>query len=146
MNTDTAYLVVDDNEADRFLNARVLRKIGVPEDHIREAADGAQALELLNGPLAGQRCVILLDINMPVMDGFTFLREWESAAKPDKGIVVMVTSSQDERDRNRAEAHGNVAGFLTKPLDRSAFQAFLEELLGDMDAHPGQAGQDGRGG
>jgi CheY-like chemotaxis protein len=129
MSTDVCFLVVDDNEADRFLNTHLLKKIGYATDAIAEAADGAQALEILQHRWSGKRCVVLLDINMPVMDGFEFLQQWESCDHPNAVRVVMVTSSQDARDRSRAAEHECVMGFLTKPLERASFSAFLDDSL-----------------
>lgn len=129
MSTDVCFLVVDDNEADRFLNTHLLKKIGYNNDVIAEAADGAQALEILRHRWSGKRCVVLLDINMPVMDGFEFLQQWDHGEHPNVVRVVMVTSSQDVRDRSRAAEYACVMGFLTKPLERASFSAFLEESL-----------------
>ena len=125
MNTDTAYLVVDDNEADRFLNARALRKIGVPEDHIREAADGAQALELLNGPLAGQRCVILLDINMPVMDGYEATRNIRENPEWQDLPVIAVTANVMQGDRDDCLESG-MNDYITKPYNRADLKSIID--------------------
>lgn len=129
------YLIVDDNEADRFLNGRILRRLGIDRERVFEAADGEQALQVLNGPLADKPTVVLLDINMPVMNGFEFLREWESHPRDDTPMyVIIVTSSQDEHDKQTMDKYQTVAAYLTKPLDPSELDSCLRTALSDFPA------------
>ncbi len=129
MTASSHFLVVDDNEADRFLNSRILRKLGIDPDCIHVACDGAEALNLLEGPLSDFNTIVLLDINMPIMNGFEFLTRWESRNAGRQGVkVLMVTSSQDDMDQERANAFTSVVGYLTKPLDREYFGTLISSL------------------
>lgn len=132
MKATVHYLVVDDNEADRFLNHRLLRKIGIAEECTHEAVDGQEALDQLEGPLSDFDCVILLDINMPVMNGFEFLQHLDPAETAGKREVLIITSSQDSGDREKAKDFDTVTGYLTKPLEPSSFCETLEGLAINM--------------
>ena len=71
--------------------------------------------------------VILLDLNMPVMDGFTFLEAFQRLKLPRKDAVniIIVTSSDDARDRERAKEMG-ITRYLTKPLSEANLISALE--------------------
>ncbi|MDX1909633.1 MAG: response regulator [Bacteroidia bacterium] len=78
---------------------------------------GADALDTLTALAADQQRLpdlILLDINMPIMDGWQFLDKFEPLRLPIK--LCMLTSSISQLDRNRAGQYSCVAGFITKPL------------------------------
>jgi CheY-like chemotaxis protein len=113
-------LLAEDNEDDLFLTKRVLTKAGVaPVFHV---ADGKEAMDYLAGlgtysdrvryPLPD---VVLLDLKMPVYTGHEVL-EWlrEQPGLEDLKVYVL-TSSDEERDRERARKAG-VHGYLVKPL------------------------------
>lgn len=92
------------------------------------ARDGVEALELLRGdrvPL--DRRVVLLDLNMPRLDGFGFLREMRADLLLQKTPVVVLTTSNDERDRTEAYRQ-NVAGYLLKSVDFSGFVELMTVL------------------
>ncbi|MDW3211770.1 MAG: response regulator [Reichenbachiella sp.] len=93
-----------------------------------------ECLELSNGQVAidhlvgnGQRLpdLILLDINMPVMDGWEFLEKFSEMSVSQDIPVVMLTSSINPDDIEKARAHQLVKGFLSKPLNK----AKLDEVL-----------------
>ncbi len=133
MSNSTHFLVVDDNEADRFLNSRILRKLGVEPERIHAAPDGEEALNILEGTLSDFDTIVLLDINMPIMNGFEFLSRWEDRNSTRKGVkVLMVTSSQDGQDQERAQAFGSVLGYITKPLDRDQFGELIRSLVDEQ--------------
>ncbi len=119
-------LVVDDSEADQFLNRyRILEC--QPGLEIRAAYDGLEALKILQEP-GYQPDLIFLDINMPRMNGFEFLERYVEEFKATTSVVVMLSSSLVEADRARAQAFAPVRGFLRKPLDVT-WPGLLEEML-----------------
>lgn len=124
MSTDrmTNILLVDDDEIDVMNVRRAFEKgkIGNPLFH---AEDGLVALEMLrDGRVPRQRRLVLLDLNMPRMNGIEFLRELRE--DPDlHGIPVVVLTTSDE-ERDRIEAYNfHVAGYLVKPV---RFVSFVE--------------------
>ena len=118
-------LVVDDNEDDQFI-ASVQLGVSHPGLEIVAAFDGVEALELL---AKGEHFdMILLDINMPRMGGLEFLEHY-SDRDITPPVVVMLTSSAQERDRATAHRYACVTSFLQKPLSREGSRS-LDAALG----------------
>lgn len=104
-------LIVDDNENNRFTLAHRLRRLGY--ENIREAEDGAQALELLKrGPVH----LILCDIMMPVMDGYDFLRNMRRMEESWDVPVIMI-SALDEIDSVVRCIELGAEDYLSKPFN-----------------------------
>lgn len=111
-------LSVDDSVEDQFLSDLRLRAVN-PEVEIRTAGDGVEALEILRDE-AFEPDLILLDVNMPRMDGMTFLEHYASEFEHGEDrVLVVLSSSGQQRDRERAARFGCVAGYLVKPLTRT---------------------------
>ena len=106
-------MIVDDSEADQYL-ARAVIETYDPGLEIVQAYDGREALELLD-TAAKQPDVIFLDINMPRMNGHEFLEEY-SQRKNATSVVVMLTSSSQEQDREKSAAYDCVKEYFPKPL------------------------------
>ncbi|HEX8273076.1 MAG TPA: response regulator [Longimicrobiaceae bacterium] len=117
-------LLVEDDEVDVMNVRRAFKKnnIGNP---LWVAGNGVDALALLRGTeIPRDRRLVLLDLNMPRMNGIEFLRELR--ADPELGLtpVVVLTTSDDERDR--VDAYNlNVAGYILKPV---TFVSFVEAM------------------
>lgn len=129
-------LLIDDSEADRLYTRIVLERSGAD----REVFDYESARDALSDLKLGRIEVdlILLDINMPGMDGFEFLDAYQSlpdhdpadAGAPPKAVaVVMLTSSPDQTDRQRALGFSCVKGYVIKPLDLAAARDLQRYLL-----------------
>jgi CheY-like chemotaxis protein len=118
-------LLVDDNESDNYLHKRVLTKAGIA-DNIAIALNGKEALDFLMTKgscgqpenLFSQPELIFLDINMPIMDGWEFLEEYQKLDAIQKGKVVfiMLTTSLNPTDKVRAEMYLEHDCFHFKPL------------------------------
>ena len=113
-------LLIDDDPTTNFVNERLLRRLNVCHE-VLVAPSGAAALDLLTKHCGeeSQVCpdLVLLDIKMPVMDGFEFLEAFVQLPPcPGHSIVmVLLTSSQLDRDLSRIKQLP-VTDFLTKPL------------------------------
>ena len=117
-------LLVEDDEVDVMTVKRAFAKNNISNPLV-VAHNGLEALELLRKQDApSSRRLILLDVNMPKMNGIEFLRELRSDPKLQQASVVMMTTSNEERDRIEAFKL-NVAGYLLKPV---TFQQFAEVM------------------
>jgi CheY-like chemotaxis protein len=120
-------LLVDDDEVDVMNVQRSFKKNNI-SNPLYIAANGLEALDLLRGQgvtaIPGPRRLILLDLNMPKMNGLEFLRAIREDPALRSLTVVVLTTSDDERDR--IEAYNlNVAGYILKPV---TFTAFVEAM------------------
>ena len=115
-------LLIDDNPIDLLVNDKVLRNIN-PHLEVERKLSGVEAIDYLS-KLSSQDqapAYILLDIKMPIMNGFEFLEEFEALSPSiTEGVkVIMVSSSIDPSDRQKAEASRWVYDFWEKPLNVS---------------------------
>lgn len=110
------YLCVDDDAITLMLNRKIIER-AVPGATILTALNGSLALSRFNDH-SSDPILVLLDLNMPVMDGWEFLDRFsdELAERYPNCKVVILTSSVDPRDEDRAKNYPSVIGFLSKPL------------------------------
>lgn len=122
-------IMIDDNEDDLLYTRIVLGRTGRPLD-IVEFTSAQDALQHFVAHAPDQPALVLLDINMPGMSGFDFLEAYEAlpAASRQSLVVVMLTSSIDDRDRNRAMSFSSVKGFANKPLDKTVAAELLKQF------------------
>jgi two-component system response regulator len=118
-------LLIEDNCDDEYLALRTLRKAGIVA--ISVARDGREALEILLG--AGQSLpgFVLLDLRLPVVDGLEVLAILRGHEQTRALRVLILSSSEDPRDRDACSRLGVVA-FLGKPLDIVELQRALSTL------------------
>ena len=117
-------LLVDDDEIDVMTVRRAFSKANIT-NKLFVATDGIEALKLLRSEsIPATRRLILLDLNMPRMSGIEVLREIRGDPALHALTVIVLTTSNEDRDR--VEAYRlNVAGYLLKPV---TFQAFAEVM------------------
>jgi CheY-like chemotaxis protein len=121
-------LLVDDDHICNFLMGKTLERMGVARE-IHTASNGQEAITLLNEYYQGSQAlpdVILLDLNMPIMDGFGFLEAFKKLHQIDKDNVkiIIVTSSQDPQDISKAKLMG-IDHYLSKPVLEENLRALL---------------------
>jgi CheY-like chemotaxis protein len=120
-------LLVDDDAVDVMNVQRAFKKSNI-HNTLYVAGDGNQALELLrSGTMPSTNRLILLDLNMPRMNGLEFLRALRADPELRATPVVVLTTSNDDRDRLQSYAH-NVAGYLIKPVASPAFVELMAAL------------------
>ena len=133
MKTLRSVLIVDDSEVDSFMAERILKRV-IPGAQICRVINGQDALALFQTCEACGRPspdLVLLDINMPLMNGFEFLEAYEQFVVPTQRFptpVVMFTSSNDAGDRKRALSHRCVKEYVVKPLSVAAAGALVERF------------------
>jgi CheY-like chemotaxis protein len=115
-------VIVDDDEIDVMNVKRAFEKANICSD-VFVASDGVEGLELLrSGSVPAQRRMVLLDINMPRMNGIEFLKELRADPQLSPTPVVVFSTSNDERDLAEAYRH-HVAGYMLKPV---SFESVIE--------------------
>ena len=117
-------LIVDHSAAIRKILQRVLSQAEVPVGQVFEASDGREALDALEVQKVG---LILLDINMPNMDGIEFLRQVKSDGSLRDLPVVMVTTEGSENKVMEAVELG-AAGYVRKPFTAEQIREKLSGL------------------
>ena len=120
-------LLVDDDEGVTFLNRFLLESSG-RNLIIQTAINGSEALKVIEQAGACPD-IILLDVNMPVMDGFEFL-ETVNQQKLCIGHskIFIVTSSDRDEDRDKALGYSFVKGYLQKPLDEKSLMGIINTI------------------
>jgi CheY-like chemotaxis protein len=120
MDKCKSILLVDDDDISNFINQRVIAAANITE-HIHITKNGLEALKYLRTQCneKNESCpeVILLDVKMPVMDGFEFLEEFEMTEKRLSGKIkiILLTSSNNPSDIEQAKKY-NISGYINKPL------------------------------
>ena len=113
-------LLVEDDEVDVMTVRRAFEKTHITNP-LFVAGNGLEALEKLrSGDIPSYRRLVLLDLNMPKMNGIEFLRELRK--DPDLSATPVVVLTTSTMDRDKFDAYGfNIAGYLVKPVTFSAF-------------------------
>lgn len=124
---ETAILIVDDDQVSIMAVERAMQRLQLPY-RVHAARDGGEALDVLRGtsgaePLA-EPLIVLLDINMPRMNGHEFLDQIRADQDLRKTLVFMLTSSDAQEDVDQAYAR-NVAGYFVKG---DMFEDMIEKI------------------
>lgn len=119
-------LVVDDSAVVRKLARRILEKHGFA---VREAEDGAKALDACR---AAMPRAVLLDRNMPVLDGIGFLKALRAEFGPDDPVVLMCTT-EAAMERILEGLEAGAQEYVMKPFD----ETILLDKLSQVGLHPG---------
>ena len=115
MQSNDPILIVEDDMVDAMTVKKALKDLMVSNDIIH-TTNGEEALDYLNNPANPRPCIILLDINMPKMNGIEFLKEAKSREDFSLTPVVMLTTSTSDRDMVES-FNLNVASYIVKPVD-----------------------------
>ena len=134
-------LLVDDDDTTNYLNQTLLRRMAIA-DAVLVAGNGQEALDLLHrhcASAASPTCpaLVLLDMKMPLMNGFEFLQAYTRCRPTDNpaAVIIMLTTSLNPRDV--AQLHGlPISGYLTKPLTRDKITQVLLEHFPATQARP----------
>lgn len=119
-------MLIDDNEIDNFINAKIIESSGFAE-RVYVHTSSKSALEFLQNVQRDKHLdlslipdILFLDINMPIMDGQQFIEEYSKLDSKicNQGKIVMLTSSVNPSDNDKYKAMNHVIEYLLKPLTK----------------------------
>jgi CheY-like chemotaxis protein len=116
-------LLVEDDSVDAMTVSRAFRELKV-KNQLCNAVNGEEGLKYLKAETNKKPCVILLDLNMPRMNGIEFLKIIKADENLRRIPVVVLTTSREERDIVDS-FRCSVAGYIVKPVD---YQKFVEAI------------------
>jgi CheY-like chemotaxis protein len=127
--TNKPILLVEDDQVDTMTVTRALKEIHVtnPLVHLE---NGEDAVNYLRDPQKEKPCIVLLDLNMPIMNGIEFLQVVKNDSKLRCIPVVVLTTSEEQQDKVNSFNLG-VAGYMAKPVD---YRQFVE-VMRSIDAY-----------
>ncbi|GBF22143.1 response regulator of RpoS [Arenibacter sp. NBRC 103722] len=120
-------ILVDDDPVFRYISSKMIEKVR-PDFKIISFSQGKVALDFLRENYADEHLYyILLDINMPIMDGWKFLEAIEKIdfIKTEKVSIHIVSSSVDDSDIEKSKKYDLVQGFLHKPLSADRIKSII---------------------
>ena len=114
-NQLTHVLIVDDDVVNNLINSQRLKEFHI--NKIGICKNGKEAIEYLNNCKGCYPDLVLLDLNMPVMNGFEVLAHYSQSAHIGKTRFAIVSSSTDKNDRKLTTQYSDVVEYILKPLD-----------------------------
>ncbi len=127
--TSKPILLVEDDQVDVMTVKRALKDIHVTNPVVN-LENGEEALKYLRDPDSEKPCIILLDLNMPIMNGIEFLQVVKHNTPLKRIPVVVLTTSDEQQDKVNSFNLG-VAGYMAKPVD---YRQFVE-VIRTIDAY-----------
>jgi CheY-like chemotaxis protein len=131
---NTRFILVDDSHIDLLIIERMLRQL-YPEFSVLSFDDSTKGLRYLQELKASEMDphVVMLDIQMPILDGFAFLDAYDRIddSVKAKTKVLMMSSSTNNADISRAKSNKNVRAYLSKPITKQAISDAIE-IVGNM--------------
>ena len=134
-------LLVDDDFATNFINKKIIERTNIAE-HINVALNGKEAIDYLcnQGKFESTDTkyplprLILLDINMPVMDGWEFIEVYKNLELKNKEnvVIVMLSSSFNPADKAKAESIEEISDFKQKPMGKEALLDIITKNFPDL--------------
>ena len=119
MEPKPVFLLIEDNLIDQLVIKQLLTKIlDVTETEVNITNNGVEALQWLSKHQNLQQLIILLDIQMPVMNGFEFLNAYDKLSDEFKKVIqiYVLSSTLDQDEIQKINENNYVTGFLNKPL------------------------------
>ena len=126
MKSKKPVLVVEDDRIDTMTIKRIFNDLGI-DNKLRFTQNGEEALCYLREESMEEPCIILLDINMPRMNGVEFLKEIKKDAMLKMIPVVVLTTSGDVKDREECFSNG-AAGYMIKPAEYGDFTGVIKTI------------------
>jgi CheY-like chemotaxis protein len=136
-------LLVDDDDGTNYINKKVIEKTKITEQ-IEVTLNGKEAIDFIistsklldeHSSEPTKTSLILLDLNMPVMDGWEFLEAYRNLSNKMKSsiVIIMLTTSLNPDDKLKAKNFSEISGFENKPLTFERMQDLLLEYFPDTE-------------
>ena len=132
-------LLVDDDEISNLFNKIFINKLNLDVE-IQEALNGREAFTILrsdNPNPIKTPCLLLLDVKMPIMDGWEFLGQYEKEVDNETRaqiVIIMLTTSEDQADLIKAMKNPLISEFLQKPLSERKITEIIKKYFKDVSA------------
>ena len=123
MKSNKPILLVEDDQVDSMTVRRALKELNVT-NRVDMANNGEEAISYLQNCEPNKPCIILLDLNMPKMNGLEFLNVVKHQEDFKTIPIIVLTTSRDDQDRIESFKH-SVAGYMIKPVD---YMQFVETM------------------
>jgi CheY-like chemotaxis protein len=124
--TNKPILLIEDDQVDTMTVTRALKEIHVTNQLVHWE-NGEEALNYLRDPTSDKPCLILLDLNMPIMNGIEFLQAVKSDVRLRLIPIVVLTTSDEQQDKLSSFNWG-VAGYMSKPVDYPKFVEVMRSI------------------
>ena len=126
MKSHKPILLVEDDRVDAMTVERSLKEIKVMNP-LQVANNGEEALDVLKNAQQPRPCIILLDLNMPKMNGLEFLKVIKNERRWQRIPVIVLTTSRNDQDKIESFNMG-VAGYMIKPVDYWQFVEVVKTI------------------
>ena len=122
---DSIFLI-DDSDIDLFVQRRLIEINNLASQVVTYNSPVSALQELSSKLLKEGRNLVLLDLNMPILDGFDFLEKFNTQKESQNVKFIVLTSSSSSLDREKATRFGNVIDFISKPLNEKGLNTIRD--------------------
>jgi len=126
MNAIRKFIIVDDDDFNNVLGSLAIKEAMGENDTVTFTVP-EEGLDFIRNEYINslEPAILFLDINMPTLTGWEFLEQFETCCPEIKSRlhIYIVSSSVDQRDKEKAEAHKHVKGFILKPLEEETIRS-----------------------
>lgn len=130
LDTNINLLVIDDDDINIFIIKKIVEKTGYAINMVSKS-NGQQAIDYLNDVISANQPLphlILIDINMPVMNGWEFVEAYQTLGIEQRVDLYILSSSVYENDIEKTKSYSTVKGFISKPLSIERLKELIKEL------------------
>ncbi len=138
INYPKSIILIDDDESSNFLNKIFIKQVD-SEINVHALANGKEGLDFIlnrgvfqeNEPFQAP-ALVMLDIRMPIMDGWQFLQAYEKEVPQtvrENLVIVLITISEDQDDIERANNEPNIVEYIRKPLSDIKFKKLIKKYF-----------------
>ncbi|WP_379084217.1 response regulator [Pedobacter sp. UC225_65] len=123
-------LVIDDDDINIFIIKKIVEKTGFDIDMVAKS-NGQQAIDYLNETITEHKTLpnlVLIDINMPVMNGWEFVEAYQTLGIKQNVDLYILSSSVYENDIEKTKSYSTVKGFISKPLSIERLSELIKAL------------------